>query len=76
MKKLRDQKFYEVVNKDGKILAKKTTDKNGKKMIKLLNYIDAKNYKKKYFFFFTNYIIITTVQYHFSEIIIYVSSIN
>ena len=47
IKKLRDQNFYKVVNKDGKILAKKTTDKNGKKMIKLLNYVDAKKYKKK-----------------------------
>ena len=37
MRKLKDQKFYEVVNKDGKILAKKRTDKNGKKMIKLQN---------------------------------------
>ena len=48
MRKLKDQNFYRVVNNDtGKILAKKTTDKNGKKMIKLLNYIDAKKYKKK-----------------------------
>ena len=48
MRKIKDQNFYKVVNKDtGKILAKKTTDKNGKKMIKLLNYVDAKKYKKK-----------------------------
>ena len=48
MRKIKDQNFYRVVNKDtGKILAKKTTDKNGKKMIKLLNYVDAKKYKKK-----------------------------
>ena len=47
MRKLKDQKFYEVVNKDtGKINAKKTTKKNGEKMIKLLIYIDAKKYKK------------------------------
>ena len=46
--KIKDENFYRVVNKDtGKILAKQTTDKNGKKMIKLLNYIDAKKYKKK-----------------------------
>ena len=51
MRKIKDQNFYKVVNKDtGKILAKKTTDKNGKKMIKLLNYIDAKKYKKKIIF--------------------------
>ena len=43
MRKINDEKFYRVVNKDtGKILAKKTTDKNRKKMIKLLNYVDAK----------------------------------
>ena len=47
IKKLRDQNFYKVVNKDGKSLAKKTTDNKAKKMIKLLNYVDAKKYKKK-----------------------------
>ena len=47
IKKIRDENFYKVVNKDGKILAKKTTDNKAKKMIKLLNYIDAKKYKKK-----------------------------
>ena len=47
MRKLRDENFYKVVNKDtGRILAKKTTDKNGKKMIKLLNYVDAKKYAR------------------------------
>ena len=48
MRKLRDENFYKVVNKDtGRILAKKTTDNKAKKMIKLLNYVDAKKYKKK-----------------------------
>ena len=48
MRKLRDENFYKVVNKDtGRILAKKTTDNRAQKMIKLLNYIDAKKYKKK-----------------------------
>ena len=48
MRKIKDENFYRVVNKDtGKINAKKTTKKNGEKMIKLLNYIDAKKYKIK-----------------------------
>ena len=48
MRKLKDENFYRVVHKDtGKILAKKTTDNKAKKMIKLLNYVDAKKYKKK-----------------------------
>ncbi len=38
MRKIKDENFYKVVNKDGKILAKKTTDEKGKKMIRLLNY--------------------------------------
>ena len=48
MRKIKDENFYRVVNKDtGKILDKKTTDNKAKKMIKLLNYVDAKKYKKK-----------------------------
>ena len=48
MRKLRDQKFYEVVNKnDGKMKTKHTTREKGKKMIRLLDYIDAKKYHKK-----------------------------
>ena len=47
MRKLKDENFYKFVNKDtGKVNPKKTTKKNGEKMIKLLNYIDAKKYKK------------------------------
>ena len=47
MRKLRDENFYKVVNKDtGRILAKKTTDNRAQKMIKLLNYIDAKKYAR------------------------------
>ena len=45
---IRKGERFQVKNKDtGRILAKKTTKKNGEKMIKLLNYIDAKKYKKK-----------------------------
>ena len=47
MRKLKDKQFYEVVNKnDGKVKAKHTTKTRGEKMIKLLNYVDAKKYKK------------------------------
>ena len=48
MRKIKDENFYRVVNKDtGKINAKKTTKTNSTKMINLLNHIDAKKYKKK-----------------------------
>ena len=47
MRKIKDENFYRVVNKDtGKILVKKTTDNRAKKMIKLLNYVDAKKYAR------------------------------
>ena len=40
--------YYKVVNKnDGKVKAKHTTREKGKRMIRLLDYIDAKNIYKK-----------------------------
>ena len=73
MRKLRDENFYKVVNKDtGRILAKKTTDKNGKKMIKLLNYIDAKKYKidiDKLYYETINFILIEAYELSCSPLI-------
>ena len=40
--------YYKVINKnDGKVKAKHTTKEKGKRMIRLLDYIDAKKYRKK-----------------------------
>ena len=40
--------YYKVINKnDGKVKAKHTTREKGKRMIRLLDYIDAKKYRKK-----------------------------
>ena len=39
--------YYKVINKnDGKVKAKQTTREKGKKMIRLLDYIDAKKYAR------------------------------
>ena len=40
--------YYKVINKnDGKLKEKNTTKEKGKRMIRLLDYIDAKKYHKK-----------------------------
>ena len=40
--------YYKVINKnDGKVKAKHTTKEKGKRMIRLLDYIDAKKYRQK-----------------------------
>ena len=40
--------YYKVINKnDGKVKANHKTKEKGKRMIRLLNYIDAKKYHKK-----------------------------
>ena len=40
--------YYKVINKNtGQVKAKKTTKINAERMIRLLNYIDAKKYNKK-----------------------------
>ena len=46
LKKMKN--YYKVINKnDGKVKGKHTTKEKGKRMIKLLDYIDAKKYKKR-----------------------------
>ena len=43
----RVKNYYKVSNKnDGKVKAKHTTKEKGKRMIKLLDYIHAKKYRK------------------------------
>ena len=46
LKKMKN--YYKVINKnDGKVKAKHTTREKGKRMIRLLDYIDAKKKRKR-----------------------------